>query len=144
MRLRISLFLELILRLTTFLALFIKEFIICKPIFGVPVSSIYQGKPVYLLLLLGNKNTCSSMRTKIRMMTVRPYAKQSLVIGYQSMGTLWPVKSPQTAMTPKMLKTALPTIVPMPRSLSVTNVPMMFAKNSGELVPGNLNLIELK
>ena len=71
----------------------------------------------------------------MRMMTVRPYARQSLVMGYQSMGTLCPVNKPQTAMTPKMLKTALPTIVPIPRSLSVTKVPMMLVKNSGELVP---------
>ena len=38
-------------------------------------------------------------------------------------------------MTPKMLKTALPTMVPMPRSLLVTKVPIMLVKNSGALVP---------
>ena len=32
----------------------------------------------------------------------------------------------------------LPTIVPIPRSLLVTNVPMMFVKNSGALVPENI------
>jgi len=51
------------------------------------------------------------------------------------MEILCPVQRPQTAMTPKILKTALPSIVPMPRSLSVTKVPIMLAKNSGELVP---------
>ena len=32
----------------------------------------------------------------------------------------------------------LPTIVPMPRSLFVTNVPIMLVKNSGALVPENM------
>ncbi len=58
-------------------------------------------------------------------------------MGYQSIETACPVQRPQTAITPKILNTALPKIVPIPRSLSVTKVPMMFAKNSGELVPAN-------
>ena len=33
--------------------------------------------------------------------------------------------------------TYLPTIVPIPRSLLVTKVPMMLVKNSGALVPTN-------
>lgn len=54
---------------------------------------------------------------------------------YQSSGIFLPLNMPQTAMTPKMLKTADPTMVPMPRSLLVMKVPMTLAKNSGELVP---------
>jgi len=38
-------------------------------------------------------------------------------------------------MTPNMLKTAVPTIVPIPKSVSVMKVPMTLVKNSGELVP---------
>lgn len=38
-------------------------------------------------------------------------------------------------MTPKMLNTALPTIVPIPKSLLVTKVPMILVNNSGALVP---------
>ncbi len=62
---------------------------------------------------------------------------QSLVMGYQSRAILRPEKSPQTAMTPNMLNTADPTMVPMPRSLSATKVLITFVKNSGELVPEN-------
>ncbi len=60
---------------------------------------------------------------------------RSASILYQSNLTFLPEKSPQTAITPNMLKTAEPTIVPMPKSLSVTNVPITLVKNSGELVP---------
>ena len=45
------------------------------------------------------------------------------------------LKRPHTLITPKMLKTALPTMVPIPRSLLVTKVPIILVKNSGALVP---------
>jgi len=32
------------------LGLFMFEFIICEPIFGVPISRIYQGPPVFVAL----------------------------------------------------------------------------------------------
>ena len=39
------------------------------------------------------------------------------------------------ALLSKKLINYLPTIVPIPRSLLVTNVPMILVKNSGALVP---------
>lgn len=41
---------------------------------------------------------------------------------------------PQHAATAKMLNTAEPTMVPIPMSPSVMNVPMTFTNNSGLLV----------
>ena len=41
----------------------------------------------------------------------------------------------QAAMTKRTLKTAEPTIVPMPTSLLVTNTPMMEMKSSGAEPP---------
>ena len=43
-------------------------------------------------------------------------------------------------MTPNMLNTALPTIVPIPRSVWVTKVPMMLVKNSGDDVPAAMKV----
>ena len=43
-------------------------------------------------------------------------------------------------MTPKMLKTALPTMVPMPKSLLVTKVPMMLVNNSGAEEPAAIKV----
>ena len=68
-------------------------------------------------------------------MTVRPYKRQSRVMGYQSKGIFWPLNNPQTEITPNMLNTALPTIVPMPKSLLVTKVPIILVNSSGALVP---------
>jgi phosphoribosylcarboxyaminoimidazole (NCAIR) mutase len=48
-----------------------------------------------------------------------------------------PHQTNKQTMTPKMLKTADPTMVPMPKSVSVTKVPITLAKNSGLLVPVN-------
>jgi hypothetical protein len=42
-----------------------------------------------------------------------------------------PAPIPHTAATAKMLKTALPTIVPIPMSPFVINVPIMFVNSSG-------------
>ena len=60
---------------------------------------------------------------------------QIWIFTYQSNLMFLPPKSPQTEITPKMLKTAEPTMVPMPKSFLVTKVPITLAKNSGELVP---------
>ena len=56
---------------------------------------------------LQTKITFSSNNTMIRRNTVIPYTMQSLVIGYQSKCILRPANSPQTDITPKILKTAL-------------------------------------
>lgn len=45
-----------------------------------------------------------------------------------------PAPMPQQAATAKILNTAEPTIVPIPISPSVMNVPMTFTNNSGLLV----------
>lgn len=47
-----------------------------------------------------------------------------------------PAPSPQTATTARMLKTALPTMAPIPMSPCVMNVPMIFVKSSGADVAG--------
>ena len=62
------------------------------------------------------------------------------MIGYQWRGIFLPANMPHTEMTPKMLKTALPTMVPMPRSVWVTKVPMMLVKNSGDDVPAAMKV----
>jgi hypothetical protein len=47
---------------------------------------------------------------------------------------------PQQAATAKMLKTALPTMVPTPISPSVMNVPITFTKSSGADVAAAMNV----
>ena len=44
------------------------------------------------------------------------------------------------AMTNKMLKTADPTMVPMPTSLLAINTPMMLVKSSGADPPAAINV----
>ena len=87
------------------------------------------------MIIASHQSTLSSTKTINSVMTVRPYSIQSREMGYQSKATFWPPKIPQTDMTPKMLNTALPTMVPIPKSLLVTKVPIMFVKSSGALVP---------
>ena len=43
-------------------------------------------------------------------------------------------------MTNRTLKTALPTMVPMPTSLCATKTPMMLVKSSGALPPAAMNV----
>lgn len=50
------------------------------------------------------------------------------------------VPIPQHAATAKILNTAEPTIVPMPISPSVINVPITFTNNSGLLVAPAINV----
>lgn len=51
-----------------------------------------------------------------------------------------PAPMPQQAATAKILKTAEPTIVPMPMSPSVMNVPITFTKSSGADVAAAINV----
>ena len=51
-----------------------------------------------------------------------------------------PAPIPQQAATARMLKTADPTIVPIPMSPSVINVPMTFTKSSGADVAAAINV----
>ena len=87
------------------------------------------------MIIASHQRTRSSTKTINNVMTVSPYNIQSREMGYQSRATFWPPNIPQTEITPKMLNTALPTMVPIPKSLLVTKVPIMFVKSSGALVP---------
>lgn len=51
-----------------------------------------------------------------------------------------PAPIPQQAATARMLKTALPTMVPTPMSPSVMNVPMTFTNSSGADVAAAMNV----
>lgn len=51
-----------------------------------------------------------------------------------------PAPMPQQAATAKMLNTAEPTMVPMPMSPSVMNVPITFTKSSGADVAAAMNV----
>ena len=51
-----------------------------------------------------------------------------------------PAPMPQQAATAKMLKTALPTMVPTPISPSVMNVPITFTNSSGADVAAAMNV----
>lgn len=51
-----------------------------------------------------------------------------------------PAPMPQHAATARMLKTALPTIVPTPISPSVMKVPITFTKSSGADVAAAMNV----
>lgn len=77
--------------------------------------------------------TLSSIKIKISVTTDTPYMKQSRVKGHHSISmSLLCKNNPQHAGTAKILKTADPTIVPIPRLFFVTNVPITLIKSSGD------------
>ena len=68
---------------------------------------------------------------QIKTATVNPYAKQSLVNGHQSNGISIPAPIPQHAATASILKTALPTMVPVDcgaiNSITILALPIMLS-----------------
>lgn len=67
----------------------------------------------------------------VKVATLMAKMKQSLANGYHSNWTGFFVAIPAQAATPSVLKNSVPIIAPKPISDSVTNVLIIFVKNSG-------------